>query len=158
MAHYSPVRLRSHSTAGRTIGGKRVGPACRGRRGKGGGEWTRDASTCRYGPLPLVPPALLPILTDKAAACGGRNVPSGRCAARPKARPLRIDFCIMLTFSRLTGQMRRCLWRRGRRSCPPKPVDTRCLFLVMPGGGLSGVVTERRMEEGRDAVARHGLT
>ena len=72
--------------------------------------------------------------------------------------PLRIDFCIMLTFSRLTGQMRRCLWRRGRRSCPPKPVDTRCLFLVMPGGGLSGVVTERRREEGRDAVARHGLT
>ena len=117
-----------------------------------------DASMCRDGSLPSVPPALLPILTDKAAACGGRNVPSGRCAARPKARPLRIDFCIMLTFSRLTGQMRRCLWRRGRRSCPPKPVDTRCLFLVMPGGGLSGVVTERRREEGRDAVARHGLT
>ena len=31
-----PVRLRSHSTAGRINGGKRVGHACRDRRGKGG--------------------------------------------------------------------------------------------------------------------------
>ena len=117
-----------------------------------------DASMCRDGSLPSVPPALMPILTDKATACGGRNVPSGRCAARPKARPLRIDFCIMLTFSRLTGQKRLCLWRRGRRSCPPKPADTRCQYRVVPGAGLSGVVTERRREEGQDAVARHGLT
>ena len=76
----------------------------------------------------------------------------------PKPAPCAVTFDKCLPFSRLTGQMRRCLWRRGRRSCPPKPVDTRCLFLVMPGGGLSGVVTERRREEGRDAVARHGLT
>ena len=107
-----------------------------------------DASMCRDGSLPSVPPALLPILTDKAAACGGRNVPSGRCAARPEARPLRIDFCIMLTFSRLTGQMRRCLWRRGRRSCPPKPLDTRCLFLVMPGGGESGSASLLSADDG----------
>ena len=60
-----------------------------------------DASMCRDGSLPSVPPALLPILTDKAAACGGRNVTSGRCAARPEPRPLRIDFCIVLTFSKI---------------------------------------------------------
>ena len=56
-----------------------------------------DASMCRDGSLPSVPPALLSILTDKDAACGGRNVTSGRCAARPDPRPLRIDFCIVLT-------------------------------------------------------------
>ena len=56
-----------------------------------------DASMCRDGSLPSVPPASLPILTDKAAACGGRNVPSGRCSARPEARPLRSGFCIGLT-------------------------------------------------------------
>ena len=56
-----------------------------------------DASMCRDGSLPSVPPASLPSLTDKAAACGGRIVPCGRCAARPEARPLRSGFCIGLT-------------------------------------------------------------
>ena len=57
-----------------------------------------NASMCRDGPLPAVPPALLTILTDKATACGCRIVTSGRCVARPAALPLRIAFCIVFTF------------------------------------------------------------
>ena len=58
--------------------------------------------------------------------------------------------------SRLTGQVSRCLWRRGRRSCPPKPTDTRCQFLLMHGGGLYGGMTKCRREEGRTLMARQG--
>ena len=60
-----------------------------------------DASMCRDGSLPSVPPRKLPILTDKATACGCRIVPSGRCAARPAALPLRIAFCIVFTFFKI---------------------------------------------------------
>jgi len=48
--------------------------------------------------------------------------------------------------------------KQSRLSCPPKPADTRCLLLVVRVGGLYGVVTERRREEGQDAVARRILT
>ena len=44
----------------------------------------------------------------------------------------------------------------GQHSCPPKPTDTRCLFLLMRGGGLYGGMTERRREEGRTLVVRQG--
>ena len=57
-----------------------------------------DASMCRDGSLPSVPPASLPRITDNAAACGCRIVTSGRCVARPAALPLRIAFCIVFTF------------------------------------------------------------
>ena len=149
MAHYSPVRQRSHSTAGRTIRGKGVGPAGRGRRGKGGGEWTRNASMCRDGPLPSLPSRLPLILTDKvrpavAGLCTLREVQS---TSRPPSLT-HYPFEPCLTKSRLTGQVSRCLWRRGRRSCPPKPADTRCQFLLMHGSGLYGGMTECRKEDG----------
>ena len=38
-----------------------------------------DASMCRDGPLPAVPPSKLPKSPDNAAACGCRDVPCGRC-------------------------------------------------------------------------------
>ena len=67
------------------------------------------------------------------------------------------SFETCLPKSRLTGQVRWCLWRRvqecrtaraGRHSCTPKPTDTRCLLLLMRGGGLYGGMTERRREDG----------
>ena len=51
-AQYSRSCPRSHRTAGQESGGKRVGPARRGRRGKGGGEWTRMRSRAETAPCP----------------------------------------------------------------------------------------------------------
>ena len=42
----------------------------------------------------------------------------------------------------------------GQHSCPPKPTDTRCLYLLMRGGGLYGGMTECRREDGPVLVVR----
>ena len=47
---------RSSRTAGQENGGKGVGPACRGRRGKGGGEWTRMRPRAETAPCPQCRP------------------------------------------------------------------------------------------------------
>ena len=46
--------------------------------------------------------------------------------------------------------------RQPRLSCPPKPVDTRYLLQLVREGGLSGVMTECRREDGQTLVARQG--
>ena len=51
-AQYSPSCPRSSRTAGQENGGKGVGPAGRGRRGKGGGEWTRMRPRAETAPCP----------------------------------------------------------------------------------------------------------
>lgn len=52
-----PFWPRSCRTAGQKNGEKRVGPARRGRRGKGGGEWTRMRPCAETAPCPLCRPA-----------------------------------------------------------------------------------------------------
>ena len=106
------------------------------------------------------PPALIAVRqsADFDRQCHGLRMPL--CALREvqsTSRPPNLThypFEPCLTKSRLTGQVSRCLWRRGRRSCPPKPTDTRCLFLLMRGGGLYGGMTERRREDGSVLVVR----
>ena len=108
------------------------------------------------------PPALIAVRqsADFDRQCHGLRMPL--CALREvqsTSRPPNLThypFEPCLTKSRLTGQVSRCLWRRGRRSCPPKPTDTRCQFLLMHGGGLYGGMTKCRREEGRTLMARQG--
>ena len=126
------------------------------------------ASMCRDGSLPSVPPPLLTILTDKATACGCRIVTSGRCVRTSRNLPFAHWLLISVYLFKIDWSICACLWRRvqerrGRGcglvlSCTPKPLDTRCQLLVVPGGGLAGVVTECRKEEGRALVARQSQT
>ena len=110
------------------------------------------------------PPALIavPPASDFDRQGHGLRLPDctlreGQSTSRPP-NLTHYPFEPCLTKSRLTGQVSRCLWRRGRHSCPPKPTDTRCLFLLMRGGGLYGGMTKCRREEGRTLVARQGQT
>ena len=126
-----------------------------------------DASMCKDGSLPSVPPRKLPILPDKAAACGGRMVTSGRCPHVPKPAPCAVAFDKCLPFSRLTGQLQvsvaTCTGKTGTRMRARLILYTQATGHPLPvaryaRGGLSSVVTERRREEGRALVARQGQT
>ena len=114
-----------------------------------------DASMCRDGLLPAVLSSLLLWMNDNGMVCGCREVSRGRCASTSRhTNQTHHPVEKRLPKSKLTGQVRRCLWRRGRRGCPPKPADTRCLFLLMRGGGLYGGMTECRREDGSVLVVR----
>ncbi len=128
-----------------------------GRRGKG----AENGRACVH--VQRRPPALIAVRqsADFDRQCHGLRMPL--CALREvqsTSRPPNLThypFEPCLTKSRLTGQVSRCLWRRGRRSCPPKPTDTRCQFLLMHGGGLYGGMTKCRREKRGNAAGQSAL-
>ena len=92
---------------------------------KGGVECDVDASMCRDGPLPSVPPCKLTRCTDNATACGCRAVPCGRCEARPAA-------------PRVCGDVDGAAVHQSQRTHEPVTGYAR--------DGLHGAVTECRRE------------
>ena len=71
-----PSCPRSNRTAGQENGGKGVGPACRGRRGKGGGEWTLCVHVQRR------PPARLAVREDGGKQRQRHGLRMPRCERR----------------------------------------------------------------------------
>ena len=109
------------------------------------------------------PPARIavPQVSDFARQRHGLRMPL--CTLREvqgTSRPPNLMQCPVekhLPKSKMTGQVsgvggdvdRICrAAQAGQHSCPPKPTDTRCLFLLMRGGGMYGGMTECRREEG----------